>query len=74
MVHALVFKINAAQTVDFDGCLAIIPPVTNDDWKFECDIKNLLFVTNVCLMNEWPSFHHPLYVFLISCLSNKENL
>ena len=31
MVQALVFKINALQTVDFDGCLAIILPVTNDD-------------------------------------------
>ena len=65
MVQALVFKINALQTVDFDGCLAIILPVTNDDWKFECDIKKPI-VCNKCLFNEWMAqFSSP-----IVCISN----
>ena len=49
--------------------------MTNDARKFVCDIDNPLCVaSNVCLMNEWPSFHHPLYVFVISSSSNKEDL
>ena len=49
--------------------------MTNDDRKFVCDIKQSPWLSQMfALMNEWSSFHHPLYVFVISSSSNKEDL
>ena len=75
LVLTFLVKTDAIQIADFHGCLAIFLQMTNDDRKFVCDIKQSRWSSQMfALMNEWSSFHHPLYVFVISSSSNKEDL